>query len=196
VALTSGKYQGSDELTETPREKKLKKRKYPRPRVLVQKASKILAVESSKRNELEKASERIKKHLQEFPNLDLEEGRNQRERYLEWILASLEQGQLSVNKDDIEYKTAVSSVAAGGQHQQKTRSSIRALHKPSKIAVRNEEERSLEQNREAAYENLIARLTEHFALWQTLLRNSPGISLSEIKSRGINIFRELGLENE
>jgi exonuclease VII small subunit len=195
VALTSGKNQGSDELTETPRERKLKKRKYPRPRVLVQKEGKKLAIESSKRNELEKASERIKKHLQEFPNLDSVEGRNQRESYLEWILASLEQGQLSLKDDDIEYKTAVSSVSAGGQHQQKTRSSIRALHKPSKIAVRNEEERSLEQNKEAANKNLVKRLTDHLSLWQTLLRNSPETTLSEIKSRGINIFRELGLEN-
>jgi hypothetical protein len=192
----SGKYLGSDEQDATPREKKLKKRIYPRPRVLVGKVGKKLAIESSKRNDLEKASEKISKHLSQFPNPDSDEGRKQRESYLEWVVSSLEQGQLSEKAEDVEYKSAVSSVSAGGQHQQKTRSSIRALHLPTKIAVRNEEERSMEQNKAAAYENLVKRLTEQLSLWQTLLRNSPEITLPEIKSRGINIFRELGLENE
>lgn len=181
-----------DELVETPREKKLKKKKYPRPRVLVQKEVKKLAIIVSKRKEVEEASQKISKHLRKFPDLDTKEGRKQAEKYLNWVVDSLMKEEIVIRDADLDFKTSISSVKAGGQQRQKTRSSVRATHLPTLISVRNEEERTQEQNKRAAYENLVSRLTTHLSLWQTLAQKNPDTySIGEISRQGLSLLKSL-----
>ena len=188
----SENYQELEESKGAPRDRRLRKRRYPRPRGYAIRQKRGLEIERSRRIEVDVAQEKIAKHLTRFPDLDSEEGRNQADKYLKWVVDSLTQGQIITRDEDLEFKTAVASVKAGGQQRQKTRSSVRATHLPTLISVRNEEERSFEQNKVAAYENLVSRLTSHLSLWKTLLKNSPEVySLSEIKRRGIDIFKEL-----
>ena len=46
----------------------------------------------------------------------------------------------------------------GGQHRNKTQNAVRLLHEPSGVLVTATERRSLEANRKAAFERLVARL--------------------------------------
>jgi len=127
-----------------------------------------------------------------FPDLNSEEGRIQAKKYLSWAVDSLFEEGPVIRDEDLEFKSAVASVKAGGQQRQKTRSSVRVTHFPTLISVRNEEERNFEQNKKRAYENLLDRLSEHLSLWQTLSKNSPNkFSLSEIEKRGIDLLGEL-----
>lgn len=190
--LKTKNYQEFEELTGSPRDTRLRKRKYPRPRGYAIRQKKELEIERSRRIEVDVAQDKIAKHLVKFFDLDSEEGKRQAERYLEWVVDSLTQGQLITRDDDLEYKTAVSSVKAGGQQRQKTRSSVRATHLPTLISVRNEEERTQEQNKLAAYENLLNRLTDHLSLWQTLAQKNPDTySIGEISRQGISLLKSL-----
>jgi len=76
--------------------------------------------------------------------------------------------------EEIEIKSFVSSVKAGGQQRQKTRTGVRLTHLPTLLAVKNENERSFEQNKQKAELALLEKLKEHLNLWQTLEKNSPG----------------------
>ena len=188
----SDNYQELEELTGFPRDKRLRKRRYPRRRDYAVEKKKELEIARSRDIEVENAEEKIAKHLVKFFDLDSDEGRRQAERYLEWVIDSLTQGQLITRDDDLEFKTAVASVKAGGQQRQKTRSSVRVTHLPTLISVRNEEERSLEQNKEAAYENLVSRLTTHLSLWQILAqKKSDTYSIGEISRQRISLIKSL-----
>lgn len=185
-------YQELEELTGSPRDRRLRKRRYPRRRGYAVKKRKELEVKRSQEIEVEKIEEKIAKHLTKFSDLDSEEGKRQAERYLEWVVDSLTHKYPSLRDEDIEFKTAVASVKAGGQQRQKTRTSVRAAHLPTKISVRNEEERSLEQNKSAAYENLVSRLTTHLSLWQTLAQKNPDTySIGEISRQGLSLLKSL-----
>jgi ribosome-associated protein len=46
----------------------------------------------------------------------------------------------------------------GGQHRNKTQNAVRLHHRPSGVVVTATERRSLEANRRAAFERLVARL--------------------------------------
>ena len=46
----------------------------------------------------------------------------------------------------------------GGQHRNKTQNAVRLYHEPSDVLVTATERRSLEANRKAAFERLVARL--------------------------------------
>lgn len=74
--------------------------------------------------------------------------------------------------NDIEFKGTIASVKAGGQHRQRKRTAVRAIHLPSSFSVKNEEERSFEQNKIHAREALYRNLEEHFKLWQVMIKNS------------------------
>lgn len=188
----SEKYQELEESKGSPRDRRMRKRRYPRSRGYAVRQKRGLEIERSRRIEVDVAQEKIAKHLTKFPNLDTDEGRKQAEKYLNWVVDSLS-GEIHVlSEKDIEYKTAVASVKAGGQQRQKTRSSVRATHLPTLISVRNEEERSFEQNKERAYDNVLNRLTEHLSLWRTLTQKLPEkYSLSEIERRGVDLLKEL-----
>jgi protein subunit release factor A len=66
----------------------------------------------------------------------------------------------------------LSSVKAGGQHRQKNRTAVRFTHLPTLISVKNENERSFEQNKQQAKAALFEKLEKHLKLWQTLERDS------------------------
>jgi peptide chain release factor len=63
----------------------------------------------------------------------------------------------SVDVRDVVY-TAMTAGGPGGQHQNKTASAVRALHKPSGIAVVVRSERSQHRNRALAVERIAALL--------------------------------------
>lgn len=188
----SENYQELNESSGAARDRKLRKRKEPRRRDYAVRKNKELVIERSKKVEIEKAKEKIIKHLSGFPDLESGEGKKQAERYLVWVVGSLSENFPDLSEGDIEYKTATASVKAGGQKRQKTRSSVRVTHSPTLISVRNEEERGLEENKRAARENLFDRLDEHLSLWQTISRLSPKMySISDIERQGVDLLKEL-----
>ena len=155
------------------RARKAKRKKYPRDRSFavkeLQRTEKI-AGENKRQGE---AKEKIQNRLKHFPAQDTSEGKKQVKIYIRWVKDSLDQGCPILHDGDIEIKTAVASVKAGGQSRQKSKNSVRAVHLPTLIGVRNEEERSLEQNTLNAKENLCYLLTNHLQLWKTLNIASP-----------------------
>ncbi len=155
------------------RARKSKRRKFPRDRSFVGKELRETEKITGEKKRKKKAKEKIEKHLGRFPASDSYEGEKQVKIYTRWIKDSLEQKYPLLHEGDIELKTAVASVKAGGQKRQKSRTSVRLVHLPTLIGVRNEEERSLEQNKLKAQEKLYYLLTNHLQLWKTLNIASP-----------------------
>ena len=181
-----------DEKPGTARESKLRKKRQPRGRRLVRRKKPQIEAQAAQKARIDSAKQKIAKKINLFPEVTSAEGKSQLEKYLGWVTDSLSQDELTLNAGDIEYKTAVASVKAGGQKRQKTRTSVRATHLPTLISVKNEETRSLDQNKRAADDNLRLRVTEHLSLWQTLSQNLPQqYSAAEIKLRGIDLLKEL-----
>ena len=69
-----------------------------------------------------------------------------------------EADQIKINDNDIKYEFSRSS-GAGGQNVNKVESAVRAIHIPSGISVRAEDERSQTQNKALAKQRLIFKLT-------------------------------------
>jgi hypothetical protein len=155
------------------RARKSKRREFPRDRSFVGKQLRETERIAGKEKRKEEAKEKIEKHLKRFPLLDSYEGEKQAKIYIRWIKDSLDQDHPLLHEGDIEVKTAVASVKAGGQKRQKSRTSVRIVHLPTLIGVRNEEERSLEHNKLKAQEKLYYLLTDHLQLWKTLNIASP-----------------------
>ena len=184
-------YQEFEE-SRTARQRKLEKRIRPRGRRLVKKRKPQIEAASAQAARVDSAKQKITKHTELFPEFTTAEGRSQIERYMGWVAESLSHPQPVVREEDVKFKMAVASVKAGGQKRQKTRSSVRAIHLPTQISVKNEETRSKEQNKKAAYENLYSKLSEHLSLWQTLSQNLPDTySASEIEDRGVDLLEDL-----
>ena len=132
----------------------------------------IQAVRLARVEEVEK---RIAKHLSFFPPAETNEGQKQAQSYIEWLKDSLKLKSPRLNSEDkneVEIDSFVSSVKAGGQNRQKNRTAVRFTHLPTLISVKNENERSFEQNKQQARTALSEKLEEHLKLWQTLARNS------------------------
>lgn len=155
------------------RARKSKKKKFPRDRSFVGKQLRETEKITGEKKRKKGVREKIEKHLKRFPALDSYEGEKQVKIYSRWIKDSLDQDYPLLHEGDIEIKTAVASVKAGGQKRQKSRTSVRIVHLPTLIGVRNEEERSLEQNKVKAQEKLYYLLTDHLQLWKTLNIASP-----------------------
>jgi hypothetical protein len=192
MSLSKSENYQDDEKPGVARDRKLRKRRQPRGRRLVRRKKPQIEAQTAQEARLGSAKQKIAKHVDLFPEVTSAEGRSQVEKYLGWVADSLSHHELTLNVGDIEYKTAVASVKAGGQKRQKTRTSVRATHLPTLISVKNEETRSLDQNKRAAYDNLRLRLTDHLSLWQTLSQNLPQqYSASEIKQHGVDLLKEL-----
>jgi hypothetical protein len=132
----------------------------------------IQAVRLARVEEVEK---RIAKHLSSFLKLETDERQKQVQSYIEWLKDSLELRYSRLNSEDeneVKVDSSVSSVKAGGQHRQKNRTAVRLKHLPTLISVKNENERSFEQNKQQATAVLFEKLEEHLKLWQTLVKNS------------------------
>jgi len=144
-----------------------------RPKLHKKKKGTTAADRAQRKEEIKAAQEarakeariRIKKHLSE--------GKNKAEIYTRWVEESLRLNYPQLTEGDIEIKASLPKVKAGGQHLQKRSTAVRMTHKPTAISVRNEEERSREQNEQAAKAILFTRLQEHLKLWETLIENSP-----------------------
>jgi len=132
--------------------------------------------QAAKQARAEGAEERIAKHLSSsFKHLETDKGQKQIQSYIEWVTDSLELKSPRLNFEDeneVKIESFVSSVKAGGQQRQKTRTGVRLKHLPTLISVKNEDERSFEQNKQQAKTALLEKLEEHLELWQTLTRNS------------------------
>lgn len=155
------------------RARKANKRKFPRDRSFVGKQLKETEKTVGEKKRKKEAKKKINKHLKRFPVLDSYEGEKQIKIYIRWIKDSLDQDYPILHEGDVEVKTAVASVKAGGQKRQKSRTSVRLVHSPTLLGVRNEEERSLEQNKLKAQEKLYYLLANHLQLWKTLNITSP-----------------------
>ena len=155
------------------RARKSKRKKYPRDRSFVGKELKETEKKAGENKRKKEAREKIEKHLKRFPPLDSYDGENQLKVYIRWVKDSLGQNYPLLHEGDIEIKTAVASVKAGGTQRQKSRTSARVVHLPTLIGTKNEEERSLEQNKLKAKENLYYMLTDHLKLWKVLNIASP-----------------------
>jgi len=181
-----------DEEPGTARERKLKRKRQPRGRRLVRRKKPQIDAQAARAARVDSAKQKIAKHINLFPEATSAKGKSQQDKYLDWVADSLSQGELTLNERDIEYKTAVASVKAGGEQRQKSRTSVRATHLPTLISVKNEETRSLDQNKRGAYDNLLLQLTDHLSLWQTLSQNLPKqYSASEIKQQGVDLLKAL-----
>lgn len=155
------------------RARKSKRKKYPRDRSIVGKEIKKIERKAGEDKRKKEADGKIKKHLKRFPSLNSYEGEKQLKVYIRWVKDSLDQNYPFLVDGDIEIKTAVASVKAGGQQRQKSRTSARIVHLPTLLGTRNEEERSLEQNKLRAKEKLFYILTDHLEIWKTLNLASP-----------------------
>lgn len=63
----------------------------------------------------------------------------------------------TISESDIQYETCRSG-GKGGQHVNKVETAVRAIYKPSGLAVKSSDERSQQQNKKKARERLILKL--------------------------------------
>ena len=132
-------------------------------------------IQAARQARVEEVEKRITKHLSLFPQAETDEGQKQVQSYIEWLKDSLELRYPRLNPEDeneVKIDSFLSSVKAGGQHRQKNRTAVRLTHLPTLISVKNENERSFEQNKQQARAALFEKLEKHLKLWQTLARDS------------------------
>lgn len=132
-------------------------------------------IQAVKLARVEETEKRIAKHFSFFPKGETDESQKQVQNYLEWLKDSLVLKSPRFDPEDeneIRIDSFLSSVKAGGQHRQKNRTAVRLTHLPTLIAVKNEDERSFEQNKKLAKTALFEKLEEHLKLWQALVRDS------------------------
>jgi len=151
------------------------KRKEKGPPTKSDKERRKQEIQAARQARVEEVEKRITKHLSFFPKLETDEGQKQVQSYLEWLKASLALKSPRLNSEDeneVKIDSFLSSVKAGGQHRQKNRTAVRLTHLPTLLSVKNENERSFEQNKQQAKTALFEKLEKHLKLWQTLARDS------------------------
>jgi peptide chain release factor 1 len=73
------------------------------------------------------------------------------------VMSEPSAGELVIDPADLEWSTCRAS-GSGGQHLQKTDSSVQVVHRPTGVTVRIQSERSQHRNRATALAELRARL--------------------------------------
>ena len=134
-------------------------------------------VKAAKEKRAFEAEGGIRKRLSNFPDIGTFEGVKKAKIYIRWVKDSLSETQPILDLGDIEFKNVLPKVKAGGQHHQKNRTAVIAVHTPTLIGVRNEDERSAEQNRENAIKALYPALDRHLELWKTLTANGDKVDI-------------------
>jgi hypothetical protein len=175
-----------DEIEAKTRHRLKKRQRKDKPRLLTEslKQSRRQELESLRKERAERAEANLIKFLQRFPDINTDKGLSQAKEYSQWVHDSLEEKEPQVVMDEIQFKYTLSSAKAGGQRLQKKRTAVVAVHTPTTIRVRNEEERSAKQNKANAVKNLYQKLEEHLRLWKTLSSYEKGIDV-EAKVMGI-----------
>lgn len=170
-----------------------KKRRDPRSETF--KKAREEGVNNAEAARKEKAQGLIKKDLQHFP-VDKKSGKEKIAGavtlYSDWVMASLQQGELIYDAEsDFDYKQ-VRSQGPGGQNVNKVSSAVVCVHKISGIGARSEISRNMPVNKAAALGSVQLRLEEHIGNWSVYLK---GVGESEREAKIQKLLREsLGLE--
>lgn len=177
---------------EDRRSEKLEKRKHPRGRRMVGKAVKKDVNTRSRKERIEETKTEIGKILVRFENLNQADAEKQKRMYFNWLKETLTQEKPILLENDIKIESFISSVKAGGQKRQKTNTAVRLTHLPTLIRVKNEEERTFEQNRMNALDSLENKLIKHLGHWQILFQEAPfEFSPKNLDRLDLNNFRRV-----
>jgi peptide chain release factor 1 len=95
------------------------------------------------------------------------------------VMPEVEEVEVKIHPDDLEWDTYRSS-SAGGQNVQKNETAVRILHKPTGLVVTCQDERSQLQNREKAMRMLRARLYDRHLAEQN--RELSNVRRSQVAS--------------
>lgn len=138
----------------------------------------IQAAKESRRKEAERA---IRNRLKSFPKIETPPGTSAVESYCDWVQVSLSSGGAFLDENQIKIESTLPKVKAGGQHHQKNQTAALVKHLPTYISVRNEEQRSLEQNIQQARTVLYERLEQHLKLWKEITEGKSNLVLIKKK---------------
>lgn len=155
------------------------------------------AREQARQDSLEKrrdaAQERIVAVLENFPYFtDASKEDRFFQNYTAWVSRCLENQQVEIKKDDLEFQFFRSGTKAGGQNVNKVNSGARCRHLLTNLRVENEETRDQLKNRQRAIFLLRQKLTEHLRDWEVFLQNPQGsLTQLELSSLGPDLIIEL-----
>lgn len=183
----------SEEIETGGRRGKLKRKKHPRDREFVNRQVAEQDKRIAEENRARAAEIIIKKQLSRFPSLDTDEGQKHAKIYTRWLRDSYDQNYPILSEGDIEFQYTVASVHAGGQKRQKSETAVVAIHIPTLVRARNEDEREREINKSRAFNSLYIPLERHISLWKDLLKPENGNS-SAIENRVGKILQDISKE--
>lgn len=128
--------------------------------------------------ELKKAKEtkqKLTKVVEGFPKFKSEKKLEDfLDTYIDWLTRNIEgEFNLEIPEDEIKFDFMLSS-KKGGQRGDKASTAVRAIHLPTNISVKNEEERKQIDNKRNAVRKLGEKLEQHIKDWRAFLESSKG----------------------
>lgn len=169
----------SDYETKGERREKKKSRLIKRGLTKSDKEGRKMLVSHSKEGREEEALRLIKKQLSIIEN----RAKNRDEAfkiYRRWVLDSLAASTPLIDRGNLLIERKGSGVKAGGQHMQKTKTSVRITHLPTFISSVNESERVALRNKERAMASLEDKLRTHLNLWKILTEDKKSLRLQDL----------------
>lgn len=151
-----------------PRSRDLRKIKYFDPHGRTATAERKERTERARARRSEELVAQLRVDLDSFPK-STESGEYPKVLYLEWLSRSLANPETPSIEDEIQYEQSLAS-GHGGQNIQKTATSFVAIHLPSGIRAKSEDERSALINKQNAKEELEKRIRTHLARWSELTK--------------------------